>query len=213
MPAETTYPLVQYFKDGGPVMWPLLLCSIAALTVILYKGYQFLTIRGGLDPLMSRVQSCLEAGNSQEAQEACEAFHGPVGTIVRTGLANAGQPKAVIREAVQDAGTHELAMLESLLPVLQTVGNIAPLLGFLGTVLGMIDAFFAVARAGLGDPGTIASGVAEALITTAAGLMIAVPTFAAYNYFVARVTGYSLQMERAASHVISLVAAEEGNSK
>jgi len=103
---------------------------------------------------------------------------------------------------------HELASLESFLPVLQTVGNVAPLLGFLGTVLGMIDAFFAVAKAGLGDPSVISAGIAEALITTAAGLIIAVPAFVFYNYFVARVNGYSLQMERAASHVVNLVGAE-----
>jgi len=208
MPGSTTYPLLQYFKDGGPVMWPLLLCSIAALTVILYKAYQFLMIRGEAEPLLGRVETCVKSGDCEAAQKECEGRPGPIGAVVRTGLSRAGQPKASIREAVEDVGMHELASLESFLPVLQTVGNVAPLLGFLGTVLGMIDAFFAVAKAGLGDPGVISAGIAEALITTAAGLMIAVPAFVFYNYFVARVNGYSLQMERAASHVVNLVAAD-----
>jgi len=213
MPEQSAYPLIQYFRDGGPVMWPLLLCSIAALTVILYKAYQFLAIRGGVDPVLEQIEACVESGKHAEAEAACARLRGPVSTVVRTGLSRAGQPKVLIREAVEDAGMHELASLESFLPVLQTVGNVAPLLGFLGTVLGMIDAFFAVAKAGLGDPGVISAGIAEALITTAAGLIIAVPAFVFYNYFVTRVSSYGLQMERAASHVISLVAADGGNAR
>ncbi len=212
MPEPTSYPLIQYFRDGGPIMWPLLLCSVAALTVILYKAYQFIVIRGGVDPVLRRIEECVQSGDHETAQEACAQLRGPVSTVVRTGLARAGEPKAIIREAVEDAGMHELASLESFLPVLQTVGNIAPLLGFLGTVLGMINAFFAVAKAGLGDPGVISAGIAQALITTAAGLIIAVPAFAFYNYFVARVNAHSLQMERAASHVISLVALDGGGA-
>jgi biopolymer transport protein ExbB len=212
MPPDTSYPLLQYFKDGGPVMWPLLLCSIAALTVILYKVYQFVIIRGSADPLLKQVEACVQSGDRAEAESACAGFRGPIGEVVRTGLQRAGQPKPLVREAVQDVGMHELASLESFLPVLQTVGNIAPLLGFLGTVLGMIDAFFAVAKVGLGDPSVISAGIAEALITTATGLMIAVPAFVFYNYFVTRVNGYSLQMERAASHVVSLVAADRGEA-
>jgi len=208
MPEPTTYPLLQYFKDGGPVMWPLLLCSIASLTVILYKAYQFLMIRSSPEPLLERVEKCVQTGAKEEAERTCDRFKGPVSAVLRAGLARTGQPKAAVEEAVEDVGRHEIVSLESFLPVLQTVGNIAPLLGFLGTVLGMIDAFFAVTRYGLGDPSTIAHGVAEALITTAAGLMIAVPTFVFYNYFVTRVNGYSLQLERAAAHVVNLVAAD-----
>jgi len=213
MPEPVSYPLIQYFKDGGPVMWPLLLCSVTALTVILYKAYQFLTIRGGVDTVLSRVEKCVQAGERDEAQKACESLRGPVSAVVRTGLSRQGQSPSLVREAVEDTGMRELASLESFLPVLQTIGNIAPLLGFLGTVLGMIDAFFNVAKAGLGDPSVISSGIAEALITTAAGLIIAVPAFVFYNYFAARVNGYSLQMERAASHVLSLVAVDGGEGR
>lgn len=212
MPESTTYPLLQYFKDGGPVMWPLLACSIAALTVILYKAYQFVSIRGDGEPLLERIEAFVRAGQPDEARKACEKVRGPVAALVKTGLGRLGSPKSLVREAVQDAGLHELASLESFLPLLQTVGTISPLLGFLGTVLGMINAFFAVAKFGLGDPSVISSGVAQALITTATGLIIAVPAFAFYNYFVARVNAYSVQMERAASHVITLVAGDGGES-
>jgi len=212
MPESTAYPLLQYFKAGGPVMWPLLLCSIAALTVILYKTYQFIVMRSAADPLLTQVEACVQSGEHAQAQEACERFRGPVSAVVRTGLARAGQAKTLVREAVEDAGMHELASLESFLPLLQTVGTIAPLLVFLGTLIGMINAFFSVAKAGLGDPGVISQGVAQALITTAAGLIIAVPAFAFYNYFVARVNAHSLQMERAASHVVALVAADGGEA-
>lgn len=206
----TGYPLVEYFKAGGPVMWLLLACSVVGLGIILYKAWQFLTISGGIDPLMDRVERCVKDGDHDGASEACTSFRGPVAAVVATALGRVGQSKAAIREAVQDVGTHELASLESFLPALQTVGNVAPLLGFLGTVLGMIQAFFAISQAGLGDPGVVANGIAQALITTATGLIVAVPAFVFYNYYVARVNGYALQIERAASHVVNLVAADGG---
>ncbi|HJN18600.1 MAG TPA: MotA/TolQ/ExbB proton channel family protein [Armatimonadota bacterium] len=206
---DTSYPLFQYFKDGGPLMWPLLLCSVAGLTVILYKAYQFLAIKGSADPLITEVEKCVRSGEHDEAHAACKSFRGPVGEIIRAGLNRAGQGKEVIREAVQDVGMHELATLESFLPTLQTIGNIAPLLGFLGTVLGMIQAFSNMSRMGLG-PEAVTGGIAQALITTATGLMVAVPALVFYNYFASRVNGFSLQMERAASHAVSLLADGEG---
>jgi biopolymer transport protein ExbB len=209
---STGYPLVEYFRAGGPVMWLLLACSVAGLGIIFYKAWQFLMCSGSVDPLLHRVEQCVKGGDNEGASEACGAFRGPVGTVVRAAVVRAGQRKEVIREAVQDVGTHEIASLESFLPALQTVGNIAPLLGFLGTVLGMIQAFFAISQAGLGDPGVVANGIAQALITTATGLIVAVPAFVFYNYFVARVNGYALQIERAASHVVNLVAADGGEA-
>lgn len=203
-----SYPLVQYFNDGGPLMWPLLICSVFGLTVILYKAYQFLRISGSVDPLLHRVEECVREGDREEASRACQAFKGPIGAVINVAVLRAGQAKIVIREAVEDVGMHELASLESFLPSLQTIGTIAPLLGFLGTVLGMIDAFFNISQAGLGDPTAVSAGIAQALITTATGLMVAVPAFVFYNYFASRVNSYSLQMERAASHVVNLVATE-----
>jgi biopolymer transport protein ExbB len=206
----TGYPLVEYFKAGGPVMWLLLACSVAGLGIILYKAWQFLTISGNVDPVLSRVEKCVKGGDQKGASQACASLRGPVAAVVQTGLERTGQTKAAIREAVADVGNHQLASLESFLPALQTVGNVAPLLGFLGTVLGMIQAFFAISQAGLGDPGVVANGIAQALITTATGLIVAVPAFVFYNYFVARVNGFALQIERAASHVVNLVAADGG---
>jgi len=208
--AGTGYPLVEYFKAGGPIMWALLACSVVGLGIILYKAWQFLTISGSVDPLLERVERCVKGGDHEEASKACSSFRGPVAVVLTAALARIGQSKDAVREAVQDVGNHQLAALESFLPALQTVGNIAPLLGFLGTVLGMIQAFFAISQAGLGDPGVVANGIAQALITTATGLIVAVPAFVFYNYFVARVNGYALQIERAASHAVSLVAGDAG---
>ncbi len=206
----TGYPLVEYFKAGGPVMWLLLACSVAGLGIILYKAWQFLTISGNVESVLSRVEKCVKGGDQKGASQVCASLRGPVAAVVRTGLERTGQTKAAIREAVEDVGNHQLASLESFLPALQTVGNVAPLLGFLGTVLGMIQAFFAISQAGLGDPSVVANGIAQALITTATGLIVAVPAFVFYNYFVARVNGFALQIERAASHVVNLVAADGG---
>ena len=208
---ETSYPLVQYFRDGGLLMWPLLLCSVIGLTVILYKACQFLMIRGSADALLARVEECVREDDTKSASAACSLARGPVSAIITAGLSRKGDPREIIRETVQDAGMHELATLESFLPTLQTIGNVAPLLGFLGTVLGMIDAFSSMSKMGLG-PEVVTGGIAQALITTATGLMVAVPALVFYNYFASRVNSYSLQMERAASHTVSLLTPRRSES-
>jgi len=200
------YHLWEYFVKGGVCMYPLLLCSIAAVAVAIYKAWQFARLTLTADPLVEQIEGSLRSGNAQGALEAARAYTGPMGGVARALLAKAGSSREMLRETAEVAGTHEMAHLESFLPVLQTVGVIAPLLGFLGTVTGMIRAFMAVSVAGLGDPSVVSSGIAEALITTAYGLMIAIPTFAVYNYLVARVNSFALEMERAGGHLVALLA-------
>jgi biopolymer transport protein ExbB len=207
MPASHHYTLLEYFWRGGVCMWPLLLCSVAGLAITLYKIWQFLRIPGDPERVIQQVEQCVRAGDNDAAATLCQDSRGPVGAVLAAGLSQAGQPREIVQEAVELAGLHELASLESWLPALQTAGYVAPLLGFLGTVTGMIKAFFAVSERGLGDPSVVSAGIAEALITTATGLFIAVPVYAAYNYFVSRVGSHALQMERASVHVINLVAA------
>ncbi len=205
MPPTSRFPVLMYFERGGEWMWPLLICSIVAVGVILYKLWSFLTLRANIDALLKQTAERVAAGEIDSAVKLCEASRSPAAQVVVAGLQRAGADRRAIREAAEDEGQHQLGLLESALPTLSTVANISPLLGFLGTVTGMIQAFMAISEKGLGDPAVVAAGISKALITTATGLIIAIPCFAAYNYFVARVRSFGLEMERAVSHVVNLL--------
>ena len=199
------FTLVGYFARGGFWMYPLALCSLTGLAVILYKLHEFWRASTAGEDLMLQVEGKLTSGDTDAAVSLCEESPGPLAMVIGAELVSKGKGRDRIRQAGQEAGVRAIASLEGFLPTLSTVANIAPLLGFLGTVTGMIKAFAAVAAEGLGDPTTVAAGISEALITTAAGLIIAIPCFAAYNYFVSRVNRFALQMEEASANVADLV--------
>jgi len=200
--------LVDYFVRGGFWMWPLLICSLLGLAVILYKAYT-LWRAGRTDPgLLEQVERLVEQGRTQEAQMRCAASPTPVGELLSAILRAAGRGPQHLREVAEVAGAQQLAVLEYGLPSLGTIATVAPLLGFLGTVSGMIHAFQAIAVRGLGDPGTVASGISEALITTATGLIIAIPCAIGYGYFTSVINGLRLQMETAGTHLLHLLVGE-----
>jgi biopolymer transport protein ExbB len=188
-----------YFERGGPVMWPLLALSVLAVTVAIWRWMALRQATRNLVPFMTSLRERVNAGDINAAIELCDRSGGPVAAIVRAGLQRLGRPKDEIELSLQDASAHELAELEKGLPILATIAMVAPLLGFLGTVTGMINSFEALASVGLNNPAAVASGISEALITTAAGLMIAIPVQMAYNYFVARVNTTVRNMEAAAN--------------
>lgn len=188
-----------YFERGGPVMWPLLALSVLAVTVAIWRWMALRQATRNLVPFMTSLRERVNAGDINGAIELCDRSGGPVADIVRAGLQRLGRPKDEIELSLQDASAHELAELEKGLPILATIAMVAPLLGFLGTVTGMINSFEALASVGLNNPAAVASGISEALITTAAGLMIAIPVQMAYNYFVARVNTTVRNMEAAAN--------------
>jgi biopolymer transport protein ExbB len=191
-----------YFDKGGPIMWPLLLLSVLGVTVAVWRWMALRAATQNIGPFLSSLRERLLAGDVDGAIQACDQHPGPVSNIVRAGLVKFGRSKDEVELSLQDASAHELATLERGLPVLATVAMIAPLLGFLGTVTGMINSFDALAAVGLNNPAAVASGISEALITTAAGLMIAIPIQMAYNYLVARVNGLVRDMEAAANVVL-----------
>lgn len=191
-----------YFEKGGPVMWPLLALSILGITVIFWRWWALRQATSGLVAFMSDLRHKLVSRDVPGAIVVCERHKGPVAAIVKAGLLRYGRPKDELERALEDASAHELAELERGLPVLATVAMISPLLGFLGTVTGMINSFEALASVGLNNPAAVASGISEALITTAAGLAIAIPVQMAYNYFVTNVNSIVRSMESAAHVVI-----------
>jgi biopolymer transport protein ExbB len=187
-------------------MWPLLLLSILGISVIIWRWLGLREATRNVVELMKQLRARLVAGDVPGAIEVCEKVGGPVASIVKAGLLRAGRSKEDLELALQDASAHELAALERGLPVLATVAMIAPLLGFLGTVTGMINSFEALAAVGLNNPAAVARGISEALITTAAGLIIAIPVQMAYNYFVTRVNALVRNMEAAANLVLEALA-------
>jgi biopolymer transport protein ExbB len=195
-----------YFDKGGPIMWPLLLLSVLGVTVAIWRWMAIRAATQNIPSLLSSLRERLLAYDTDGAVQVCDRHPGPVSNIVRAGLLKFGRPKDEVELSLQDASAHELAILERGLPVLATIAMVAPLLGFLGTVTGMINSFDALASVGLNNPAAVASGISEALITTAAGLTIAIPIQMAYNYFLTRVNGTVRSMESAANLVLDALS-------
>ncbi len=198
--------LLDYFVRGGSWMWALLICSVVALAVIIYKIVNLYLAGRGAQALVEEVASLVEEGRTDEAGHRLTASSAAVAPVLRAILQASDRPGETPLEAAQAAGATELAALEAGLPVLSTIANVSPLIGFLGTVSGMIRAFTAIAQAGLGEPGVVAAGIGEALITTASGLIVAIPCFIAYSVFVSRVNALALGLELAGSRVAKLVS-------
>lgn len=195
-----------YVAKGGPVMWPLLLLSVLGIAVAVWRWMALRAATRNVVPFLRELRERLIAGEVDAAVEVCERHPSPVASIVKAGLLRSGRSKEDVERSLQEASSRELAALERGLPILATIAMIAPLLGFLGTVTGMINSFDALARVGLNNPAAVASGISEALITTAAGLIIAIPVQMAYNYFVSRVNDLVRDMEAAANIVLDAVA-------
>lgn len=213
---DTQYELMTLFKDGGFMMYPLILCSLIALGVIIAKVWTLSIAHRESKKLLQEIEEMGVSGRLQDAIDRAESTRGPVAAILLAGLrrvqdrrAGARADGADIQKAISTTGVIELDFLERGLAVLGTIANVAPMLGFLGTVIGMILAFQAIEIAGQVDPQLVAAGIKVALITTAAGLTIAIPVNIAYNFFVTRIDRLILDMEEGAQEVLNLIWAME----
>jgi biopolymer transport protein ExbB len=209
-------PWAMVFEKGRLFMWPLAACSILAWAVIIERA-RSLRAAEQVDTsrLRNRVADALRARDVDGAIEICRETPGPVASILVVGLRKfklltelGREPDAVEAEVVksmEDHGVHVVADLERYLPVLSAVGNVAPLFGFAGTVSGMMAAFENIKRVGM-EAQLLAGDISEALITTAAGLMIAIPAYIAFNYFTSRVQRLVLDIEQTASELMEVVS-------
>jgi biopolymer transport protein ExbB len=187
---------------GGWMMWPLLACAVIGLVVIVWKLVD-LTSKGARTKRVLRdVDALVAEGRIGEAVETAESSKTPAGRILAEGLRRADDGTERVIKSIENAGLIEMAKLERGLVVLATVSTVAPLLGFLGTVVGMIQAFQAIELAGEVEATTVAAGIKVALITTAAGLVIAIPVSIAHNYFVSRIDRLVIDMEESAQRTI-----------
>lgn len=205
-PAEQGSGLISLFQQGGNFMWGLLACSVIALAVILERLYSFQRARTNTRELMGAILSDVRQGNLEGAMDVCNRTRGPIASIVAAGILKVDRGKEAIKEAIESSGAIELSMLQRGLIVLASITNIAPLIGFLGTVSGMISAFAAIAQAEQVSAKLVAKGIQEALITTATGLVVAIPVQVFHSYFVSRVDRYVVEMEEAAVDLVDALA-------
>ena len=202
------FNLMNLYADGGAFMYPLMICSLLAFGVIIAKAYTLWVAHRESEGLLREVEVMIGEGRVDEALRLAEERPGPVAAILYSGLRRLQERRttgADVTKAVQTTGVIELGFLERGLVILATVANVAPLLGFLGTVAGMISAFGAIAEAGQVDATLVAGGIKVALITTAAGLIIAIPVNIAYNFFVTRIDKLILDMEKGTGAVMRMI--------
>lgn len=207
MEGDTTYRLLTLFRDGGFMMYPLVLCSLIALGVILAKAWTLWVAHRESSELLTEVREMGVEGRLEDAIQKAEETPGPVAAILLSGLRRVRQKHtgSDVESAISTTGAIELDFLERGLTVLATIANVAPMLGFLGTVIGMILAFAAIETAGQVEPSLVAGGIKVALITTATGLAIAIPVNVAYHFFVSRVDRLIAEMEEGTQTVLDLI--------
>ena len=196
-------------KAGGPVMAPILLCSLIALAIIIEKLFYFKSIQTNIFLLKRQTFGFIKNNKVKEAIQECDNNPSPVAKILKAGAAKFGCGREEIKESMEDVSLFEIPKLEARMGALATIAHIAPLLGLLGTVTGMMTCFHTIQIRAASfnpiSPGDLAGGIAEALITTIAGLMVAIPTFVAYNYLVNQVNTFVLEMERAATELVNFM--------
>src|SRR5512140_3691524 len=195
-----------FLAKGGPVLWLILLSSAVALVVFIERFLHCHRAQINSLEFLNGVKTVLKRDNVVEALSICDATPGPVARLVRTAIINREHGRERVREALEEAGLAEVPRLEEKLNLLATIAQLTPLLGLLGTVLGFIQTFMRMQEAGLhAHVGLLAGGVWQALICAAAGLAVAIPAHAGYNYLVSRVNSIVLDMERAATEIVNIV--------
>ncbi|HWF19075.1 MAG TPA: MotA/TolQ/ExbB proton channel family protein [Verrucomicrobiae bacterium] len=205
--------LPSFLFNGGPMLWVILFASAAAITVFIERALHCHREQINSTEFLNGVRTVLKRDNVVEALSICDATPGPVARLVKTAILNRDYGRERVRESLEEAGLVEVPRLEEKLNLLATIAQLSPLLGLLGTVLGLIHIFRNMEGAGLtANVGMLSSGVWEALICTAAGLAVSIPAQAGYNYLVSRVNDIVLDMEKAATEIVNIVAEEPGGS-
>jgi biopolymer transport protein ExbB len=188
--------MFEFVRAGGWVMLPLILCSIVGTAIVLERMWALRSRRVSPPNLVKQVWQLIQAGHLDEKRLNALKRSSPLGQLLAAGLAQLGQDRAVMKESIEDIGRHVVHELERHLGTLATIAEISPLLGLLGTVFGMIKMFGAVDAHGLGNPSTVAGGIAQSLVTTAAGLIVAIPAVMFHRYFRRRVDDLVVTMEQ-----------------
>ncbi len=192
-------------------MYPIFLCSLIAITIFFERMFYLKSIKTKSKKFVLRVKNLVKKGSIELAISACRKSPTPISQIMLAGLMKFGRGRDEMKEAIEDSANQEIPVLERNLSTLSTIGNITPLLGLLGTVFGMVKAFNVIAVMGVGKPEALAGGISEALLTTAFGLSIAIPTIVVFNYLSHRVDKLIRDMEVNCVDLIDLLTYQEAN--
>ena len=192
-------------KSGGWLMLPLLVVSVTALAVILERAWSLRASRIAPPGLLAEVWTQLQAGELKgEALKRLQAGS-PLGSLLAAGLINARHGRVIMKEAIEDAATPVVHELERYLSLLGTIAMISPLLGLLGTTIGIIDAFLVVTAGGISDPTALAGGISKALVTTASGICIAIPAMIMHRYYSRHIQSLTVRMEQQAVRLVDML--------
>ena len=195
--------MLEFIDKAGPLIYPLALCSLLASTITLERIHALRRSRVLPRAIIEVVEAVRPGRDLSLAVEVCRRNPGVFSDVMRAGLEQADQPWEVLRDGVLDAGRQETSHLEKHLVWLSTIAQAAPLLGLLGTVLGMIKVFASISIAGLGDPQALSEGISEAMITTAVGLAVGIPTLIAYHALTAKSEALITEIEAYASRLVA----------
>ena len=194
--------MVDFFVQGGGFMWPILIALLFGLAIIGERAYSLLNSSSNTDQFFDDVKTTFDDSGKDKAIELCESTPGPVASIFYAGLSKMGNKKEEIEKAVQNAGGLEMAFLEKNMIWINSVITIAPMLGFTGTVVGMIKAFEDIKMANDISPAVVAGGISQALLTTAFGLIVAMIMQVAQNFFVSMIDKMILDMEEQSIKIV-----------
>ncbi|MDI6794330.1 MAG: MotA/TolQ/ExbB proton channel family protein [bacterium] len=206
--------MFEFVTKGGILMYPILLCSVIAIAIILERAYQFLRIRTDVASFLLQIEQALQSNKIEAALKQAKTTRGPVAVVAEAGLSRCQKDAAKWEKSVHRVGTRELVKLEKNLRLLGIVAHLSPLLGLLGTVTGMIKAFMQIQELGGGvDASVLAGGIWEALLTTAAGLSVAIPAMFAYHYFEGRVDDLAMAMKEVVGIISESLGFGEGKER
>ncbi len=200
--------MFEFVKAGGWLMLPIIACSIAAMAIVLERFWSLR--RGRVIPrqLVAQIWQWAQQGQLNDERIRELRSGSPLGRVLAAGLINRNHPREVMKESIEETGRHVAHELERFLNSLGTIAAITPLLGLLGTVIGMITVFSVITSVGVGDPGQLADGISKALITTASGLSVAIPSLIFHRYFRGRVDELVVNMEQEAIKLVEVMHGE-----
>jgi len=200
--------MLEFFKAGGLLMWPLLACSAIAIAIIGERFWSLQNKRISPPELITQIWQWLKTQQVNDDRINTLQQDSALGQILAAGLINRNATRDITKESIEDVGRHVTLSLERNLNTLGTIAAITPLLGLLGTVIGMIKVFAVITTEGVGNPETLAGGISEALITTAMGLVVAIPSLIFYRYFRGKINILVVDMEEKAMKLIEILHGE-----
>ena len=200
--------MLEIMQAGGWLMWPIAACSVIAMAILIERVWTLRRSRILPDNLVSRIWQLHRQGQLTDARIEEIRVGSPLGRMLAAGLINRDHSREVMKEAIGDTGRQVVAQLARYLNTLGTIASVAPLLGLLGTVFGMIDIFGVIMNAGTGNAGLLAGGISTALLTTAAGLSVAIPTLLCHRYLESKVDRIALEMEEQALRLVEVIKGE-----